>query len=289
MPRQPPPPKDSPEANPSRVCWVTGAGGLIGHALVTSSYIPAGWRPRPLVRADLDITDFTAVERAFWRESPDAILHCAALSKSPACQAQPQQARRINVEATRHLVALATEIPFFLFSTDLVFDGQLGQYVESDPVNPLSIYAETKVEAERLVLGNSRHTVLRTSLNHGTSPTGDRAFNEEMLNSWQAGKTSRLFIDEFRSPIPATVTARATWELLSQGAMGLLHLAGSERLSRFEIGEHLARQHPELPHRLESASLHEYVGAPRAPDTSLNSTLAQRQLSFRLPRYREAV
>lgn len=289
MPHHAPPPQDTPEANPSRVCWVTGAGGLIGHALVTSAHIPANWRARPLVRADLDLTDFTAVEEAFRRESPNAILHCAAISKSPACQAQPAQARRMNVEATRHLVALATGIPFFLFSTDLVFDGQKGQYLESDPVNPLSIYGETKVEAERLVLENVRHTVLRTSLNHGTSPTGDRAFNEEMLNTWWAGKTSRLFTDEFRSPIPATVTARATWELLSKGVTGLLHLAGRERLSRFEIGEHLARQHPEVPALLESASLREYSGAPRAPDTSLNSAQAQQRLSFPLPRYRDAV
>ena len=74
------------------------------------------------------------------------------------------------------LAELAAEIPFFFLSTDLVFDGQTGNYDESAPVNPLSIYAETKAAAERIVLANPRHTVLRLSLNGGTSPSGRPRF-----------------------------------------------------------------------------------------------------------------
>ena len=273
----------------AQVCWVTGAGGLIGHALVSSSHLPAGWRAQGLTRDRLDLMDFAAVERAFKDQPPQAIVHCAALSKSPACQAHPALARRINIEVTRHLAALARDIPFLFFSTDLVFDGRRGQYFEDDPVNPLNVYGETKAEAERIVGSNPHHTVVRTSLNHGTSPTGDRAFNEETLGAWRAGRVTRLFVDEFRCPIPATVTARATWELLERRITGLLHLAGGERLSRFEIGAHLATRHPEVTARMEPAFLHEYRGAPRAPDTSLNTSRVAGILSFPLPRYREAV
>ena len=47
---------------------------------------------------------------------------------------------------------------FFLFlSSEQVFDGSKGWYVETDPVNPLNVYGETKAEAERLVLQNPQH------------------------------------------------------------------------------------------------------------------------------------
>jgi len=165
---------------------------------------------RPLDRRALDLTDSGAVRPLFQRETPAAIIHCAAISKSPACQQNPLLAHQVNVEVTARLADLAAEIPFVFFSTDLVFDGRAGHYDESASVGPLSIYAETKAAAERIVLSNSRHTVIRTSLNGGISPTGDRGFNEEMRRAWQAGRTLQLFTDEFRSPIAAWVTARAS-------------------------------------------------------------------------------
>ncbi len=268
--------------------WITGAGGLIASYLVRLSSISAtDLRVTGLTRAQLDMLDSAAVRRAFHEQRPAAIIHCAAMSKSPDCQAQPELARRINVEATALLAGLAADIPFIFFSSDLVFDGKKGNYVETDAVNPLSIYAETKVAAERIVLANLRHTVLRTSLNAGTSPRGDSAFNEQLRRDWQAGRVPKFFVDEFRCPIPAIVTARATWELLNGGATGLFHLAGAERLSRMQIGEALAARHPELKPRFLAGSLKEYSGAPRAPDTSLNSARAQQILSFPLPGLRQ--
>src|SRR5262249_48771861 len=143
--------------------------------------------------------------------------------------------------------------------------------------------AETKVAAEKIVLTNPRHLVIRTSLNAGKSPTGDRAFNEELRQAWQRGKSAKLFTDEFRCPIPAVITARAVWELLNQNATGPYHIAGAERLSQWEIGQIAAAAHPELHPRIEPASLQEYRGAPRPPDTSLNCAKVQPLLSFPLP------
>ncbi len=236
-----------------------------------------------LTRQCMDLLDFATVRATFLAQKPAAIIHCAAMSKSPDCQANPQLAHKINVEATALLAELADDLPFIFFSSDLVFDGQKGNYTEIDPVGPLSIYAETKVAAERIVLANPRHTVIRTSLNGGTSPRGDSGFNEQLRRDWQAGKVPKFFVDEFRCPIPAIATARATWELLNSGATGLFHVAGAERLSRLQIGEALAARCPELKPQFRAGSLKEYSGAPRAPDTSLNSAKAQRLLSFPLP------
>lgn len=270
-------------APPFRV-WVTGAGGLIGHRLVEAAarYAP-GWQVIALTRAGLDLTDFAAVRDRFRRDSPQLVIHCAALSKSPACQADPALARKVNVEVTAHLAELAAAIRLLFLSTDLVFDGHDGNYDEAAAPNPLSIYGETKAEAERHVLRNLRHTVIRTSLNAGASPTGDRSFNEELRRAWGNGRTLRLFTDEFRCPIPVAVTARAVWELARLERTGLYHVAGGERLSRWQMGQLFAARWPGLHPRMEAASLRDYDGAPRPPDVSLNCAKAQRVLSFRLP------
>jgi dTDP-4-dehydrorhamnose reductase len=270
------------------LAWVTGAGGLIGNYLVQAApSVAPGWRVIGWTRSLLDLTDFDAVRRAFQQERPQLIIHCAALSRSPVCQANPALAWKSNVEVTQRLGEIASEISFILFSSDLVFDGKKGGYIETDSVNPLSIYAETKVAAEQLVLPNPKHSVIRTSLNGGTSLAGDRGFNEELRQAWRAGQTIKLFKDEFRSPIPAQVTARAIWELAAQERPGLYHLAGSERLSRWQIGQLIAARWPELYPKLEASSLAEYQGAPRPPDSSLNCHKVQSLLSFPLPGLRD--
>ena len=264
--------------------WITGARGLIGNYQVQSAlkYAP-GCQVIGLSRAEVDLGDFAAVRRMFREQTPQIVIHCAALSKSPECQKNPSLARKMNVEVTKFLAELAKDIPFFFFSTDLVFDGSKGNYAEDDAVNPLSVYAETKAEAERIVQANPAHTVIRTSLNGGISRAGDRGFNEEYRRAWREGRTLRLFTDEFRSPIAASVTAQAVWELAARKATGIFHVAGSERLSRWQIGELLAARWPQLNPKIEQASLKEYQGAPRPADCSLNCAKAQRMLSFKLP------
>jgi dTDP-4-dehydrorhamnose reductase len=268
--------------------WITGANGLIGNYLMQTAPIHApGQRIIGLTREQVDLTDFASVREAFRKDSPRLVIHCAAMSKSPACQANPALARKVNIEATTLLAELSAAIPFIFFSTDLVFDGRVGDYDESAVVNPWSIYAETKAEAEKTVLANPRHTVIRTSLNGGASASGDRGFNEEIRRAWQQGKTLNLFVDEFRSPIPAIVTARAIWEVAAKNLSGLYHLAGSERLSRLQIGQLLAARWPQLNPKIQPGSLKDYQGAPRSPDTSLNCAKLQKFLSFPLPSLRQ--
>jgi dTDP-4-dehydrorhamnose reductase len=267
-----------------KTVWITGAGGLIGSYLLRSA--PQSMPDAmviALTRQRLDLADSSAMRAAFRRDQPQLVIHCAALSKSPDCEANPALAHKLNVEVTARLAELAAEISLVFLSTDLVFDGRHGHYDEAAPVNPLSVYAETKADAEQILLRNPNHTIIRTSLNGGTSPTGDRGFNEQMRQAWQAGQSMRLFTDEFRAPIPAEVTAHAIWELASQNKPGLYHVAGSERLSRWQIGQLLAARWLDLKPQIEAGSLKQYRGAPRAPDTSLNCAKAQRLLSFRLP------
>ena len=265
--------------------WITGANGLIGNYLVQTalSFAPRV-RVRALTRADFDLLDFAAVERAFKKDAPQLVIHCAAISTVGEAQKNPALARRVNVEATQFLAGLAAEIQFVFFSTDLIFDGRKGGYTETEAANPLHIYGETKLAAEEIILKNPRHLVVRTSLNGGVSSAGNRAFNEQLRQSLAAaGQGMTLFTDELRCPLPAVETARAVWELAEKGCVGIFHIAGAEKLSRLQIARLLLPRWPEIKTEIKSGSAKDFPGPPRALDTSLDISKAQKVLSTPLP------
>jgi dTDP-4-dehydrorhamnose reductase len=266
------------------LAWMTGANGLIGNYLVqTAPRFAPRWRVRALTRADFDLLDFAAVRREFQKHKPQLVIHCAAISTVAEAQKNPALARRLNVEVTNFLAELAAEIQFVLFSTDVVFDGRKGNYTETDMPNPLHIYGETKAAAEQIVLKNPRHFVVRTSINGGISRAGNRGFNEQLRLSSQTGQGMTLFTDEFRNPIPAIETARAVWELAQKNCAGIFHVAGAEKLSRWQIGQLLVKRWPEVKTKIQCGSAKDFPGPPRALDTSLDISKAQKVLSAPLP------
>src|ERR1700733_4479924 len=255
-----------------KLAWITGANGLIGNYLVqTAPRLAPGWRVRALTRADFDLLDFAAVRREFAKDRPQLVIHCAAITTVSEAQKNPALARRVNIEVTQLLAGLSAEIPFVFFSTDLVFDGRKGNYSETDAASPLHLYGETKLAAEAIVLKNPRHLVVRTYINGGVSPAGNRAFNEQLRRSLQpAGQELKLFTDEFRSPVPAVETARAVWELVAKNGAGIYHVAGADKMSRLEIGRLLVKRWPEVKTKIEAGSARDFPGPPRALDTSLD-------------------
>lgn len=266
---------------------VTGAAGLIGRYCVTSaSRWAPNWDVQGLTRADFDLTDPAAAERTWRHLKPSMVIHCAALSRTKDCEHSPQLARRINVDATAHLARLSKDIPFIFLSSGEVFDGKRGWYREEDAPNPINFYGKTKLEAERLVLQNPRHSVVRIVLTAGTSQNGDRSFVEDMCRAAKSGKSVTLYADEYRCPLPAGAIARVIWELVGKDESGLFHLGGHERLSRWEIGQALLPWYPELQGHLVKGSTCDHTGAPRPADLSLNCEKIQAHLSFPIPGFR---
>ena len=269
---------------------ITGAAGLIGHYFVKSA---SRWAPgrevHGLRRTDLDLTDSAAVERVWRSVKPDAVIHCAAMSRTKDCERHPERARGINVEATAHLARLSKDIPFIFLSSGEVFDGARSWYREPDPADPINIYGKNKLEAEQYVLQNPRHTAVRIVLTAGTSEHGNRSFVEDMCRAVRNGGNMTLYDDEFRCPLPAGAIVRAIWELLDRDQPGLYHLGGCERLSRWEIGQALLPWYPELRGRLIQGSSRDHQGASRPPDLSLSCDKLQRLLSFQLPGFKSWV
>ena len=266
------------------VALITGASGLIGGYLLRSAgrWAP-GWTVEGITRTQLDLTDEAAVSSAFQRYNPQLVIHCAAMSRTKDCEQDPGRAARINVGASALLSRLAQKSRFIFLSSGEVFDGSAGWYDEHAEPNPINVYGRTKLEAERMILKNPAHTVVRIVLTAGTSEHRDRSFVEDMCRAAKVGKDVTLYADEFRCPLPAGTVARAVWELAQRDKPGLYHLGGSERLSRWEIGELLVPWFPELTGRLIHGTALRHMGAPRPRDLSLTCDKIQKLLSFPIP------
>lgn len=174
---------------------VTGGAGYIGSCLVPK-LLQAGHRVRvldslmfggesllgvygdpsfELVRKDIRDPDVlrTILDRV------DAVIHLAALVGDPACAQDPEATRAINYHATCRLVDISRErgVRRLIFSSTCSNYGVSDTSVFADekaPLNPVSLYAETKVAAEKSVVAASDDafctTVLRLATVFGLSP-----------------------------------------------------------------------------------------------------------------------
>lgn len=242
--------------------FLTGASGLVGSAFARAA-TRRGHRVAGTVgtytgaleglatRIKLDLADEAATTGAVLEAFPEAIVNCAAISVPERCEAHPAIAQSLNVALPALLARLAHHVSarFIHLSSEQVFDGtQTSPYTSASTPRPINLYARQKLASEAAVLAAAPDfaTILRIPLLMGNSPGGGRSNHERLFADWAAGRTPRLFVDEFRQPCSAGNLAEVMVELCERNDLhGLFHWAGTDLLSRHEIGRRI-REHFKL-------------------------------------------
>ncbi len=227
----------------------------------------------------VDLREVDEVVAAFRAARPEVVIHAGAMSGVGDCCQNPAEARRTNNAATRLLAELAERQSARLVyvSTDLVFDGTKPWYGETDCPSPLSVYGQTKAAAERSVLAHPQHLVMRISLLFGPSINGRPSFFDQMIRALANGQSSKLFVDEWRTPLSLQLGAEGLLKAAASDFTGILHLGGTERMSRWEMGQRLAQlmgKDVQLCQAIQRGDVP--TPEPRPCDTSLNCELWQR-------------
>jgi dTDP-4-dehydrorhamnose reductase len=226
--------------------FISGASGLVGSNCL-KHFKEQGWETigsyfsfetddtvfydtlNPDHYMNFDIVDF----------KPDVIVHCGALTHVDYCETHEQESYEKTVQSTINLIAVAKECNarMVYISTDYVFDGTDGPYTEDGKINPLSVYARHKLEAEQKVLAEIENAlVLRVTNVYGDELRGknfvariiDQCKNKQKL-------TLKLPYDQYASPASAWDIARAMFLLLRDGKKGVYNIGGTDYLNRVEL------------------------------------------------------
>jgi dTDP-4-dehydrorhamnose reductase len=211
---------------------VTGAGGLLGRAVIAAA--PEASEAAPTTRADGDLADATVVERLL--EGAAAVLHLAGFSDVDAAEERREGVTRDNVTATARVAAECARraLPLVVMSTDYVFDGRLGRpYVEADAPAPLSAYGRSKLEAESAAMRtHPRGTrIVRTAWLYGP---GGRHFPGRILELAGEKAEIRVVADQVGCPTSTLALAPALWDVL-RAPPGIYHAACEGSCSRYEL------------------------------------------------------
>ena len=276
---------------------VTGASGLLGINLaqeMISEHEIVGVDRGKLVNAPfkvlkVDLLDSGAVDYIIDSAQPEWLINCAALADLDACEANPELARRLNIDLPAQMARAckARDISFVHISTDAVFDGRKdGFYNEEDLTNPLGVYSKTKLDGERAVLSEDENAIVVRVNFYGWSLGGRRSLAEFFFNNLIDNKTVSGFTDVIFCPILANDTARVLVKMLKKKLSGLYHLVGPQAMSKYQFGLEIARRFNLDESNISPKSiLSSTLVAPRAHNLRLSTHKLSTDLGESLPEF----
>ncbi|MFY9308731.1 MAG: NAD(P)-dependent oxidoreductase [Bacteroidia bacterium] len=234
---------------------ITGSNGLLGqklvHALVSRKDVrviaTSVGENRIIVKEgyvyeSLDITNKAEVNAVFSRFKPGVVINTAAMTNVDACESKRDECWALNVTAVQNIVDVITEnklsTHLIHLSTDFIFDGTKGsEYVETDIPNPLSYYALSKFESEKVLQKSTvKWAIARTIIVYGIVDNMSRSnivlWAKDALTK---GQKINVVDDQFRSPTLAEDLADGCILIAEKGATGIYHLSGKETMSILEL------------------------------------------------------
>jgi len=261
---------------------ITGAAGLFGHGLVRA--FSTRHEVVPLTRTDADITNAEAVLALLERVRPDLVVHPAGIPDLDICEADPARGFLVNYQGTRNVVEAARRVGAGIahISTDAVFDGKkLAPYLETDEPRPLTVYGQTKLQAEQAVKAWAKHWIFRVPVLFGPGKTN---FVEKGLRKIRSGGEYVVASDQLGCATHTVDAGMKIMEVVERGPCGLYHLSNQGACTRYELARQAAQFAGLDPEKV--------VGVPdamlrrRAPRLkyAVMEMGALRQVGFALPR-----
>jgi dTDP-4-dehydrorhamnose reductase len=232
-----------------------------------------GTRPRQTWQLQGDgIVELDAEDRAGMRElfrtyRFRAVLNAVGNCALKSCEQNPAMARKINVASAEAVTECAREYGSRLvhLSSDLVFSGKgTGNYVETDPTDPVTVYGQTMVEGEQIVAARvPGAAIVRISLPMGPSFNKHAGAIDWIQSRFRAGRPATLYYDEVRSCTYCD-DLNAVFERFLRGSeAGVWHLGGARAMTLFQIGQVVNRAGGYEPHLLKGCL--RYMAGPMPP------------------------
>lgn len=282
----------------SKRLLITGSAGMLGSCVIqeigefyeTYSLDKRGCGYAVREEFIVDITDFKKVRSVITSLNPDCVVHCAAITNVDFCEENPVLAHSTNALATKNIAdTIGDSGKLIYISTDSVFNGLVGGYMEEDAPAPLNNYAKAKLEGEYFVkqLANN-HLIVRTNI-FGRNRMAGKSFAEWIIKNLSDNKQIQMFTDVIFSPINIVTLARYIHSLFSSDVRGVLNIGSADAISKYDFGLELAALFGLDCSLIRPVSISEFsFKANRPRNTVLNISRAT-NIFGRMPTVREEI
>lgn len=191
-----------------------------------------------------DFTNRKEIKELCLHLQPNVIINTAAYTNVDSAETERQKAWQINVTGVENLVAACRLIDAHLihFSTDYIFDGEHGPYLETDKPNPLGYYGKTKVAGENACIGgNIDYTLIRTNVLYGATKTLKQDFVMWTLKKLAEGKKFCVVNDQFSNPTFIDDLGYLVDKIIRSRTKGVFHAGGADWISRYDFAKMIAK------------------------------------------------
>lgn len=226
---------------------VIGASGFIGnstylllktkHKDVQGTYYNR--KNHDLIK--LDITQKWDLEYIFKDIEPDNVYMPAFISGVDYCE-QNSQPNEINQLGVRNVVNYCkkSKSNLIFYSTDYIFDGTSGPYLETDKPNPINNYGKTKLLCEEMVKELNKYLIIRTTVVYGYNPNS-KNFLMTLTHDLINGIEKKIPYDQIGTPTFVDDLVEISIELVENNKKGIYNIVGPELCSRYVFALKIAR------------------------------------------------
>ena len=270
-----------------KIC-VLGGSGLIGSSILLEnnpllelSYTYQKNKPNnSYPRLGLSIPqDFKKLEQFVNSQKPDIIVNTISNANPSFCEVNQKNIFSLHVEFTKKIFNLSQKnnIKLIHFSTDYVFDGKKGKYLENDKPNPVNYYGYSKYMSEKIVLQNSSNVIIRTSLVYGKNQNA-RFFNF-IIDNLKNKKEIDVYNDISFSPTLVDDIVKALFTIGKDSLSGIFHISSEDCISKYDFAKKIARTFNLDETLIKQSSIKELEPKMKYPTkTCLDSTSTSKRL-----------
>lgn len=228
---------------------IFGANGMLGQRLVYyfsrqpgTELLACSSDEKPAFNESVDYLSCDLAKRESVKNTvfdfyPDFIINAAAYTNVDKSETEKETAWKVNVKGVEYLAESARVLDAHLIhiSSDYIFDGTKGPYLEHDKPKPLGYYGRTKLASENaLKISGAIHTIIRTNVLYGIANSRPD-FVRWVINSLREKKSIRIVTDQFNNPTYIDDLVQAVSKVIEFRKMGIYNIGGRDFLSRFEF------------------------------------------------------
>lgn len=232
----------------------------------------------------VDITNTNSIVNCVEKYSPDIIINCAANVNVDALEKDERLAFSVNAYGAENIARVCKnyKIRLLHISSDAVFDGNKGMYEEDDEINPINIYAKSKVLGEKLISENlENYVIIRTNF-FGFHSEGKFLFNW-ILSKLKNNEEFPAFNDVFFNPLEVTDLSRLIYQLSEKDFSGILHLSSDEVFSKFKFAKIISESFGFDSKLIRTSSIDSLnLNAKRPKNTTLVNNKAKKLLDVKI-------